>query len=237
MKALVNTTTIAKLTKASTLVLAVATMSSVAHSAVTLKVGENVKVTAINGQAVNTGLISRDQVQFTLQPGQHVITAKYDRLYDLNRNNHDYLRSGNITVNAQLDDNQTYQLVMPNQPERYAEAKQYAKHPTLAIKLGEVTIASQTQQTIGGGLLSGVGKKIGGLFNKDSAINANTQVIAAINQGNQANSQPAYAPQSVPQSMPTAPVKATGSTLDQFMQIWLKATPEERERIRGWVAK
>ncbi len=231
-----QTTTVATFTKIATIMIALTAVSGVANAAVTLNVEDNVKVTAINGQAVNVGLFSKDNMQFTLQAGRHVITARYDRLYDLSRDKHDYVRSGNITINAQLNDNQTYQLVMPNQPERYHEAKKYAKHPTLAIKLGDVIVASQSQQVSSAGLLSGVGKKIGGVFNRDSAVNANTQVIAAINQGQPTNNQMIQAPVNSAVTN-TSNAMPTGSTLDQFMQIWLKATPEERERIRGWVAK
>lgn len=208
------------------LFVAIASASNFAQSAVTLSVDENIKVTAINGQAVNRSPLSNPKMSYALQPGKHVITAKYDRLYDLNRNKHDYLRSGNITVTVDLQDNQTYRLAMPNQPEEYRDAKKFAKNPTLAVMLGTQVIASQSSQIDSGSLLSGLnGRLFGG-----GAVNSNTQAIAAINQ--------------------SAPVAATtttsqgqslnisgGSTLDNFMQIWLNATPAEREKIRSWISK
>ena len=77
-----------------------------------------------------------------------MITAKYDRLYALLLDEHDYLRSGNVSVAAEMADNQTYRLTMPNQPEDYAAAKEYAKRPTLAIQLNNTVIASQ--ESVGG---------------------------------------------------------------------------------------
>lgn len=124
-------------------------------------------------------------------------------------------------MTANLVDNQTYQLVMPNQPEKYDDAKEYAESPTLAIMQGSQVIASQNTQTSGGGLLSGVGSAIGGMFGGDSAVNANNQAIAAVQS-------------STPATTATT-VSSTASTKDQFMQMWLNASEEDREKIRQWI--
>ena len=154
-----------------------------AHADVTLKVDDNIKVTVLNGKQYNTSFIQPLQKTFTLQPGKHVITAKYDRLYDLTGDNHDYLRSGNVTVTADLEDNQTYRLAMPGQPERYQEAQKYAKAPTLAVMKGPLgTSISPVEAT-------------------------------------------------------TTSNSAKADTLDNFMQLWLQATPNEREKIRQWIQK
>ncbi len=196
--------------------------SGFAYSAVTLHVEDNIKVTAINGQAVNKGVFSRDKMQFNLQAGKHVITARYDRMFNFSRDKHDYIKSGNVTVTADLADNKSYKLVMPNQPKSYTQAKQFAKNPTLAIKLGNQTLASQSNQVAENGLFSKAEQKISSLFSKNNAVNDNVKVIASIAQN---------APQT------TMTMNSNNSTLDQFMKIWLKATPAERERIRAWIAK
>lgn len=207
-----------------TVILATFGLSSMAYSSVTLNVDKNIKVTAINGKLTNNQLLSNDKMQFTLQPGQHVITARYDRLYDLSRKEHDYLRSSDITLTAKLEDNQTYQLAMPNQPEKYQEAKKYASNPTLAIILGSKTIASQSIESNDSFILSNVGNKIGGIFGKNKSIQENTKAIAAINK------EPI-------QTQPDIQIHKNTSILDEFMKIWLKATPDERQRIRDWVEK
>ncbi len=204
------------------LIISLSMLSSFAYSAVTLDVEDNIKVTAINGQAVNKGLLSRDKTHFTLQAGKHVITARYDRMFDLTRDSHDYVKSGNITVTADLQDNQSYQLVMPNQPKRYDQAKEFAKNPTLAIKLGNKVLASQSNQLAEDGLFLKAEQKISSLFSNNNAVNSNAKVIASISQN-------------TPQA--TAIPSNSQSTLDEFMKVWLKATPEERERIRAWIAK
>lgn len=216
--------------------------SMLAQAAVTLNVDDNIKVTAINGQEIKQSVFQEPTRTFTLQPGQHAITAKYDRLYQLPRDEHDYLRSGNVSVTAQLADNQTYQLTMPNQPEDYAAAKAYAERPTLAIQQNNTVVASQ-QSVAGnsGGIFAGLGKAIGGVFGGSSdAELQNQQAIAAIGQPAQqarmaqtsssavsANSYSALPVTAMPSTTQT-------STLDSFMQLWLQATPAEREKMRQW---
>ena len=144
------------------LAIAVALVSSPAVAAVTLHVDDHIKVTAINGQAITHSMLQPLKREFTLSPGRQVITAKYDRLYELRgRDDHDYLRSDNITVTAELADNQTYRLVMPNQPEAYDEAKEYAKAPSLAIMHGNTLIAQESNRQKSGGILSSIGSLFG----------------------------------------------------------------------------
>ena len=166
----------------STLLLGAGSVSMLSHAAVTLVVDDNIKVTAINGQELQQSAFQPLTKSFTLQPGKHVITAKYDRLYNLSRDEHDYLRSGNISVAAEMADNQTYRLTMPNQPEEYTAAKEYAERPTLAVQQNNTIVASQ--QSMGGnngGLFSGLGKALGGVFGGGgNAELQNQRVIAAL---------------------------------------------------------
>ena len=232
-----NASLLKKLTMG-TLLITAGSVSMLSHAAVTLLVDDHIKVTAINGQEVQQSAFQPLTKKFTLQPGQHAITAKYDRLYDLRRDEHDYLRSGNVSVAAELVDNQTYRLTMPNQPEKYAAAKEYAKRPTLAVQQNNTVVASQ--QSLGGnqgGLLSGLGKALGGVFGgADDAELQNQRAIAALDK-------PAISTQSNVSTGAVTTVKQTTSaasstsTLDQFMQIWLQATPAEREKMRQWIQK
>ena len=211
----------------STLLIGASSVSMLSHAAVTLLVDDNIKVTAINGQELKQSVFQPLTKEFTLQPGKHVITAKYDRLYNLRRDEHDYLRSGNVSVAAEMMDNQTYRLTMPNQPEDYAAAKEYAEKPTLAIQQGNTVVASQQSVSSGGGLFSGLGNALGGVFSGGGdAQLQNQRAIAALDQPSTTNQTV------VTQTSNTA---TSASTLDQFMQLWLKATPTEREKIRQWI--
>lgn len=207
------------------LVLAGMLVSATSVAQVTLNIGDNTIVTAINGQEIKNGMFSNPQRTFKLEPGKHVITAKYTRLYDLRGDNHDILRSSNISLPVELADNQTYTLVMAGQPEDYAQAKNYVKQPKLALLQGNTTISTQVgSEDNGSGIFSGLGNVLGGVLgNNTKAVQSNQQAIAAI-EGKSADVVPALGQST-----------ATASTLDQFMQLWLKATPAEREKIRQWI--
>lgn len=200
-----------------------------------LLVDDNIKVTAINGQEVKHGALQPLKRQFTLEAGRHVITARYDRMFDLPQGNHDYLKSGHITVSADLSDNQTYQLVMPNQPENYQSAKEYAKAPTLAITQQGQIVAQENIIAQRQGILSSLGNSLGGIFKRDEAVHANQKAIASLNTSSNSNT---LSNNSSVNATPTSTMsKANQSNLDGFMQIWLNANEEEREKIRQWVQK
>ena len=200
-----------------------ASVSALSHADATLFVDDHIKVTAINGQELKQSIFQSSPKKFNLKPGQHVVTAKYDRLYNLGHDDHDYLRSGNISVAAELMDNQTYRLTMPNQPEAYEAAKEYAEQPTLAVQQGNTIIASQQSTKSDGGLFSGLGKALGGVFNGGGDAEAQNQSVIASLESNG--------------TQPIAPLAAakTTNTLDSFMQLWLQATPAEREKMRQWI--
>lgn len=191
------------------------TLSMPTLAQVQLLVDENIKVTAINGKEVKHGALQPLRREFSLDAGRHVISARYDRLFDLTRGEHDYVKSGNVTVTADLADNQTYHLTMPNQPNTHKEAKEYAKSPTLAITQNNNIIITQEKSD---GSQAGLLSSLGGLFGRDNvAVIDNQQAIAAIT--------------------PSAPTPTTKDNLDGFMQLWLNASPEEREKIRQWIEK
>lgn len=225
----------------SALLVSASSVSMLANAEVTLLVDDYIKVTAVNGQELTQSVFQPLTKEFTLQPGKHVITAKYDRLYNLNRDDHDYLRSGNISVAADLADNQTYRLTMPNQPEEYAAAKEYAKRPTLAVQQGNNIIASQ-QSVAGsdGGLFSGLGRALGGVFGgSGDAEMQNQRAIAALDQPTTASNNNVNSGAVSTTTYTVAPAATNTAqptnTLDSFMQIWLQATPAEREKMSQWI--
>lgn len=221
----------------SALLIGAGAVSTLSQAAVTLLVDDHIKVTAINGQELTQSLFQPLTKSFTLQPGKHVITAKYDRLYKLRRDEHDYLRSGNISVAAEMVDNQTYRLTMPNQPEEYAAAKEYAERPTLAVQQNNTVIASQ--ESVGGsdgGLFSGLGKALGGAFGGGDAELQNQRAIAALDKP-EVSTQSNVDTGTVTAVKQTTSVASSTNTLDQFMQLWLQATPAERKKMRQWIQK
>lgn len=213
---------------AKAIIASLALSAAYAHAEVRLLVDDNIKVTAINGQEVHHSVLQPLQREFKLEAGRHVVTARYDRIFDLTRGDHDYLKSGNITVTADLQDNQTYQLVMPNQPNNYSAAKEYVKSPTLAVAQNGQVIAQESIVEDRTGVLSSITQSIGGMFGRDNAVTSNQKTIAALNQAPTT----AVAAPSAPTQAPVA-----RDNLDGFMQLWLNSSEEEREKIRQWIGK
>ena len=203
-----------------------------AFAQVTLNVGDNVVVTAINGQEIKNGLLTEPKRTFHLEAGKHVISAKYNRLFELRGDNHDVLRSSNISIPVELTDNQSYDLVMAGQPNDYNRAKDYVKQPTLAVMQNGRTLATQkATDGTGTGIFSGLGNALGGVFGGSSkAVQSHQQAISALD-CKAGNTIPAIATTS------TTVTTMSADTLDQFMQLWLKATPAEREKMRSWIQK
>ena len=111
---------------------------------------------------------------------------------------------------------------MPNQPLVYSQAKEYAKAPTLALAQNGKIIAQESQSEKQEGILS----SLSGLFGRDKAVQTNQKVVAAVQN-----------PASPSSNTSSATTSVKTNTLDSFMQLWLNASEEEREKIRQWVAK
>lgn len=135
-------------------------LSTIALADVTITADDDIKITAINGQVVNQSLLQTTKQSFTVKSGQTVITARYDRLFNLSRNDHDVVKSAPITLTATLADNGQYRLTMPNLPSDYQSIKTYIKAPTLALMQGDTVITKQQ------GLAKSSGLSLGGLFGK-----------------------------------------------------------------------
>lgn len=58
------------------------------------------------------------------------------------------------------------------------------------------------------------------MFGRGDAVNDNQQVVAALPSA---------------QTTTVTPAIQSDNTLDNFMQLWLQATPEERQKIREWI--
>lgn len=215
-------------TKQLSLVLAMAcmTVTGTALADAVLLVGENVIVTKIDDQKISNGFLSNPIRKFQLPAGQHKITAKYERLYDLTSDDHDIVRSTELTVLAQMQDSQSYKLVMSNQPDAYEKAVSYAEKPTMSLLNGGNVVASKTAITGSTGFLGGVTGSIGQIFTGKER-QGDTVVI---------NTNRTDTKHGVHSTTDGSRVSQQNkSTLDQFMRVWLNATPDERVKIKNWV--
>ena len=82
-----------------------------------------------------------------------------------------------------------------------------------------------------------MGKAVGGVFGgSGDAEMQNQRAIAAIGQPNSTVQTNVSAPIAYT-TTPVNTVNSSTNTLDQFMQLWLQATPDEREKMRQWAEK
>lgn len=140
-----------------------------ASAQVQLNVQPNIKVLAINGQSINRNPFAPVQQHFDLPAGETSISARYERLFDLRGRAHDYLRSQEITLTADLADNQHYHLTLSDDPDHYDSAKRYAKQPTLILsQQGQVIAKQSADGNRQGQLLT----NINALFNADKTQTA-----------------------------------------------------------------
>jgi uncharacterized protein YccT (UPF0319 family) len=125
-------------------------------------VPESVVVVGIDGQETgNTGFFTRKHTSIHLPAGEHTITARYDRLYQLNADEHEIVRSKAVTIRAVFADQQGYVLGWAPEPDSLEEAHNFIKQPTLVVKApGGQVVASQK-----------------------GALNQSTSLVASVMQG------------------------------------------------------
>jgi uncharacterized protein YccT (UPF0319 family) len=124
---------------------------------------ENVIVLGIDGQETgSTGLFTRKKSSFQLPAGEHTIMARYDRLFQINGDDFDVVRSKGVTIKVVLADQQTYVLGWQPEPTSREEALEFVKRPTLKISTtsGQVVASQQgaVQQntSLFGGVMQGI---------------------------------------------------------------------------------
>lgn len=141
-------------------------LSGLSHADAVLNLGDGVVVTAIDGQELSLGLFSPRQTRYVLPAGQHVIAARFERLYDISADDHDIVKSASVQIaTPALVDQQVYQLNLVDEPNNHHQAVQYAKSPTLRLNdaQGQMIVEVNGQQPQGTSLLAGINLALGQL--------------------------------------------------------------------------
>lgn len=138
-------------------------MINTSWAAAEISVPENVIVLGIDGQETgNSGLFTRRHTSFQLPAGEHTIMARYDRLFQINADDFDVVRSKGVTIKVVLADQQTYVLGWQPEPTSREEALTFVKQPTLKISTasGQVIAtqqgAVQQSTSLFGGVMQGI---------------------------------------------------------------------------------
>ena len=204
-------------------------MSTPAFAAITLTTPEEIKIAAINGQEVNTGLFSSNKKAHQLKTGENVISVRYSQYFEENRNigTHEIVRSNIVNIKTPLlDDNQTYYLSLIDTPENVDAARDYAKQPVFGLynSKNQLLVKQQGAQTSSLGIVSN-------LFVEGESINRN-----------QANIQPspeytAQAKLNLPKEEISTDVNVKGGQDQRLIQIWKSASKAERQKFLTWLAE
>ncbi len=110
------------------------TTAGLAWADATITVPENVIVLGVDGQETgNTGLFAQRKTVYHVAPGEHAITARYDRVFSLSSGDDDIVRSAGVTIRAVFADQTNYKLDWKNAPDEHEAAVKYAHRPTLMV--------------------------------------------------------------------------------------------------------
>lgn len=219
--------------------LAIALVSaSTAYAEVTLVTPEEIPVLALDDQEVSVGLFRSTKTTYKLDAGQHHISVRYEQLFNLNDGNHDILKSGVVTVSANLQDGKTYQLKLVNPPKNnYEKAKDYVKQPTIAVVddagniVGQQTgVDSTPKPWLGSGLFN----RVFDLRNNDKKdIETN---LSNIRKAEQASASVAVVPATTTVAT-TTNIAPSSATVEQLKQLWQQATPQQRQQFAAWLVE
>lgn len=204
--------------------------STISWADAEISVPESVIVLAIDGQETgNTGFFSKKHTTYTLPAGEHTLTARYDRLFELNTSDdHDIVRSNGVTIKVVLSDQQAYTLGWQPEPQTHEEAIAFAKQPTLIVTAaGGNIIASQK------GAAAPKASFLSHLINDTTSLvaanRATTTDSNTINNSSTTNNQTVNNT-----AQPTQPIQST-TALQQLQSAWERASSEEKKQFSLWI--
>ena len=102
------------------------------EAAVIIQVPEEIKVSAINQQAIQHGLFSPTK-KYQSDIGVQRITLSYNAFFQHSDNTHDIVKSDSIGLYTPFLNEGVYQLSLINPPKNFEEAKRYKLQPKFAL--------------------------------------------------------------------------------------------------------
>lgn len=191
-------------------------MSGAAFSAVTVKVPEEIKIVAVDGQELNGGFLSKSQ--YKIKAGESTLNVRYSGYYRHADNSHDILRSGIVALKTPaLTDGETYSLALLQAPKDFDEAQKYKDQPIFGLyNKDHQLIAQQT-----GSKAEQKNWFSENLFG-DEPVDAASNTLA-LNKAAQSNA---------------APIAASASNSEQaLIQLWKQSSKSDRQKFMAWLAE
>lgn len=193
-------------------------LSSIAFSAVTLSVPEEIKIVAVNDQDIGANLL-RSNNKIKLNAGTNVISVRYSGYYQHPDNSHDILKSGIVTVKTPvLKDGNNYSLALINPPKDFDQAEKYKDEPIIGLyDQNKQLLVQQAGAKASKSWLSSV-------FSDSDTLDA-TQIPPQ-----------AHQPAAVYNTPAVQNASATSST-QTLIQSWQQANKQERQAFMSWLAE
>lgn len=200
-------------------------------SAVTLNVAEEIKIVAVNDQEVSGGLFSKNE-NYKLDAGINKISVRYTDYFQHHDNSHDILKSGVVTVTTPgLQDGQTYRLGLINPPKDFDEAQEYKNQPVIGLYnsqnqlLVQQSGAVEVKKSLFGGAGGFLSKTLDLTTKSQTPVNQPPVLYQATVQQDQ-----------VKNDVNTVQGQLNISADQQMIQIWQKASKQERQKFMSWLA-
>lgn len=204
-------------------------VTSPLFAAITLTTPEEIKVAAINGQELNTGLFSSNKNAQQLKVGENIVSVRYTQYFEENRNigTHEIVRSNIVNIKTPLlEDNQNYYLAVIDLPKDANTAREYAKAPIFGLYNSQNQLLAKQQ----GAKSSNLGIVSNLFVDGDSSnkYSVNTQPLAEYTA--QAKMKPEV-------STTSNHINSLKDEDQQLIQIWKKATKAEKQKFMTWLAE
>lgn len=168
----------------------------------TLQAPEIVQIMSIDGEEPPGSFLGSRNLNRPLPAGEHVLSVRYNQLFNLGPDDHDILKSPPVAFRFTVEPGKTYQLQV-NPPKRYEDARLFAKNPLIRL----VTVETGKSQE--GIIIKSLGQ---------------ASLVDTIGKAFQSATGDDAAP-------PT-----TTANLLQLQQLWLSASPAERQAFAAWLA-
>ena len=214
-------------------------MSNMAFSAVTLSVPEEIKIVAVNDQEVKVGLF-RASDTFKIDAGSNQISVRYTEYFQHYDNSHDILRSGVVTLTTpHLQDGSHYRLALIDAPKDFDAAKKYKDQPIIGLYNAQNKLLVQQSGA------SGVTKPWFATVGTDKVVDLTTpkvqqpaSIYAEAGQDQQVVQHVQNTVTAVDQKsqLKRATTVDQGLASEALIQLWNKASKEERQKFMSWLA-
>lgn len=175
-----------------------------AEASGTLQAPEIIQIMTIDGEEPPGSFLGSRNLSRPLAAGEHVLSVRYNQLFNLGADDHDILKSPPVAFRFVVEPGKTYQIQV-NPPKHYEDAKNFARNPQIRL----VTVET--------------GKSQDGVIIKSLGQASLVDTIGKAFQSATSGGDDAQTP-------------TTTTNLLQLQQLWLSASPAERQAFAAWLA-